>query len=64
MKKTAKKAVKKSEKAIAIFTILRAGEMTPEGRKAIAEWLRMHAKALIKDGKKYSSRFIGRYMTR
>ncbi len=54
----------KGEKAIATLTIHRVAEMTPEGRKAIAEWLRNHAKMIVKEGKNYSKRFTGRYLAR
>jgi len=49
-------------KSAAILTIKDASLMTPTGRKAIAEWLRSHAKFLIKHGKDYSGTFRGRYL--
>ena len=55
---------KKRDAAIATLTIHRAGEMTPEGRKAVATWLRSHAALILKEGRYYSSRFTGRYMAR
>ena len=51
------------EKSAAILTIYGAPDMTPEGRKDIAEWLRLHAKMLVKDGSNYArGRFTGRYL--
>lgn len=50
------------DKTIAVLTIHEAGAMTDKGRKDIAEWLRTHAKAILKDGKNYSKRFTGRYI--
>ena len=48
--------------AVAARLVIRhAADMTPKGRKQIAEWLREHAKMLIKDGPEYSSQFVGRY---
>ena len=50
--------------AAAVVTIHGAGRMTPEGRKAIAAWLREHAKALLKDGARYTEgRYTGRYIS-
>jgi len=46
----------------AIVTIRDAAEMTAEGRKAIADWLRMHAKMLLQHGGDYSKVFRGRYL--
>jgi len=52
--------------AAAILTIRSAGAMSDKGRKDIAEWLRMQAKALVKYGKEYdtglNSKFIARYI--
>ena len=48
--------------SVARFTIDRAAEMSPELRKSIADWLRRHAKELIKHGSDYSTRFTGRYI--
>ena len=45
----------------AVVTIRNAPRMTKKGRKAIANWLRQHARWLEKDGDKYSKRFTGRY---
>lgn len=55
-----KKAVKR--KWAAVLTIFDADDMTPKGRKDIAEWLRRQAKFLVKDGDKLSKRFTARYM--
>lgn len=45
----------------ATVTIHRAGEMTPEGRKKLADWLRYHAQALEDEGDNYATRFTGQY---
>lgn len=47
----------------ASLVIRGAGDMTPKGRRLIADWLRMHADDLIRDGANYSRRFRGRYIT-
>lgn len=36
--------------------------MTPEGRRAIATWLRRHAAFLVKHGDSFSPRFTGRFL--
>lgn len=51
-------------KSAAIVTIHRASEMTPEGRREVAAWLRAHAQDLVKYGDQYSRRFTGRYTYR
>lgn len=51
-----------TEKSAAVLTIHDAGDMTEEGRKDIARWLRRHARWLTKYGDEYSTRFIGRYL--
>jgi hypothetical protein len=62
-KSAAKVSVKRqAAKPPAMLTIRRAGDMTPEGRKAIANWLRMHANDLLKEGSNYAPVFRGRYM--
>jgi hypothetical protein len=62
-KLAAKVSVKRqTAKPPAMLTIRRAADMTPEGRKAIANWLRMHANDLVKDGGNYSTVFRGNYM--
>lgn len=53
---------KKKWTAAAILTIRRAGDMTPRGRRAIAAWLRDHARWIVQHGKEYSPRFTGRYL--
>lgn len=50
-----------SEVSAAIVTIKRAGDMTPEGRKLIADWLRERADLLEKDGEQYAPLFRARY---
>ena len=50
-------------KSAATITIKDAPRMTKRGRKAIANWLRMHARYLEKHGAQYTKgRFIGRYL--
>jgi hypothetical protein len=46
----------------ATFTIERAGEMTTEGRKDLAEWLRHQAEMLQAEGDKYSREFKAEYL--
>lgn len=50
------------EKSHATLTIHRASDMSPQGRKDIAAWLRECAKSLIKDGKNYSKKFTAKYL--
>lgn len=50
------------EKSAAILTIKEAAEMTPEGKKDIARWLRRQAKFLEQSGAEYASRFTARYL--
>lgn len=49
-------------KAAATVTIVRAGEMTPAGRRVLAEWLRDQAAALMRNGKRYAPRYTARYL--
>jgi hypothetical protein len=53
-----------TEKSAAVLTIKDAGNMTPEGRKEVADWLRQCAKTLVKHGKDYAPRFRARYLYR
>jgi hypothetical protein len=48
-------------KDAATVVIRNAGEMTKADRKAIADWLNMHAEWLIQDGKDYDRKFTGHY---
>lgn len=50
------------EKSAAIFTIHDAANMSNDGRKAIALWMREQAKLLVSDGHRFGSRFRARYM--
>ena len=43
------------EVSAAILTIKKPGNMTPEGRKAIAAWLKKEAFHLLKYGAEYTS---------
>ena len=51
-----------TETVAAKVTIHRAGDMTEEGRKAIADWLRQMAEQLEEEGHNYAPRFNGRYI--
>lgn len=51
-----------TERCCAVLTLKGAGDWSPDGCRMIAEWLRAHAKALIKDGHNYAPRFRARYM--
>ncbi len=42
---------KRKDKPIATLVISGPGTMTPEGRKDIANWLRLHAADLIRHGR-------------
>jgi hypothetical protein len=44
------------------YVIYGAGDMTEKGRKAVADWLRMAARDLERDGESYNRRFVGKYM--
>jgi hypothetical protein len=50
------------EHSAAIVTIHDAARMSPTGRKAIAQWLRNHARWLERHGREYAPRFRGRYI--
>lgn len=50
------------EHTAATFTIHRASDMTPVGRKEIAAWLRKQAANLVKHGANYSKRVTARYL--
>ncbi|QIG66914.1 hypothetical protein EVB41_083 [Rhizobium phage RHph_TM3_14A] len=51
-----------SQKVIARFSVDQAGEMTEQGRKEIADWLRQQAEALEEEGHNYSTNFVARYI--
>lgn len=46
-----------------MLTLKQPNTYSAQGRKAIAAWLRQHAKFLGQYGKEFSKRFIGRYLT-
>ena len=50
------------EKSAAILTIKEAADMTPDGKKEIARWLRRQAKFLEQYGGEYATRFTARYL--
>lgn len=60
----AKKAAKKkaAPKVAATVVIHRAAEMTPEGRKKVAQWLRSRAAYLEKHSDLIGPRFTQRYL--
>jgi hypothetical protein len=45
----------------AVVTINSAWDMTPRGRKDVADWLRRTATELVKHGSEYGNRFTARY---
>jgi hypothetical protein len=53
---------KNKENCCAVATIRKAAKMTPEGRHAIALWLRRAGEALEREGKYYSDKFTARYL--
>lgn len=55
---------KKLEKSAAILTIHRAPDMSPEGRRDIASWLRRQAGFLERSAKQMASRYTARYIYR
>lgn len=57
-----RKMAKKAVQSATILTIIDAANMTLRGRRAIADWLRRQAVALVKDGHLYSKRMIARYL--
>lgn len=54
----------KAEKSAAVVTIKKAHAMTPNGRRAIALWLRQQARFLETNGKEFASTFRARYLYR
>ena len=56
------KKTKPKYKSAAVVTIRGALDMTPDGRKAIATWLRKQATNLVKHGKDYAGGFQARYL--
>lgn len=50
------------EKSAAILTIRDAAEMTEEGRKEIARWLRRQTNLLLKHNTELASRYTARYL--
>ena len=52
----------KITKSAAILTIKDASDMTDEGRKSIATWLRQQAKDLLKYGDDYNGTMRARYL--
>lgn len=52
----------KQTQAAAVVTIRRASEMTPEGRKEVAAWLRRQARLLLDHADDLSDRHTARYL--
>ena len=50
--------------SIGTVTIHKASEMTKDGQKLVAQWLREQAKLLETEGDNLSDRFTARYMKR
>lgn len=50
------------EKSAAILTMKDADNMTNEGRKDIARWLRRQADFLVKHHREFASRYTARYL--
>jgi hypothetical protein len=55
-------ATKHGSKAAAIVTIHKAANMTPEGKREIAAWLKKQAGFLLKNADKMSLRYTARYL--
>lgn len=51
-----------AQKVIARFVVDQAGEMTEQGRKEVADWLRHQAEALEEEGHNYSTNHVARYI--
>lgn len=51
-----------TEKSAAIVTIKDASEMTEEGKKDIARWLRRQANFLVNHADQLASRYTARYI--
>lgn len=51
-----------TDRVIARVHIDQAGEMTEEGRKEVADWLRHQADTLEEEGHDYSTNFVARYI--
>jgi hypothetical protein len=58
---TKKKSVKPVMKSAATLTIRRAADMSPQGRKDIATWLRKQASDLLKYADNYSAEVRANY---
>lgn len=50
------------EKSAATIVIREAANMTPRGRRAIANWLRRTAKCLLESHANFAPTFTARYM--
>ena len=49
-------------KSAAILTVKDGDKMTKQGRKKVAAWIHRQANYLIKNGDKFASRRIARYL--
>lgn len=54
----------KGFKVLATVILKDVDKMTPGGRRKIAEWLRLHARHVLKHGHNYAPRLTGRYFAR
>jgi len=52
---------KECKRSAACITFTDAASWSTDGRKAVADWLRSQAKALIQDGRLYAKRTVARY---
>lgn len=50
------------EKAVAILTIYRAAEMTPQGRREVAHWLKEQRHFLLRHSDQLAGRYRARYI--
>lgn len=57
-----KRTKSKKLKAAAVLTVRDAGNMTAQGRRAIAAWLRRNARFLEEHGKDWDKDFVARYL--
>lgn len=51
-----------SQRVIARFHVDQAAEMSEQGRKDIADWLRKQADTVEEEGHNFSSHFVARYI--
>lgn len=54
--------MKSKDKTAAIVTVFRAPDMSTNGRRRIAEWLRRQASVLERNASKLARRYTARYI--